>query len=518
MRLAALCVLAGLLASTAAAHPFDDRADMITHIAVTADRKLHVTVLYYFATVPASYVEARFKLDADRNDKITSEERDKRLAELAQERLDNMDMSVHGRRVRLVNDARRNECFDLNNPENDFSAPGGFSVVNVRLGYALNFTADLAMEPEQGGYRVLLTFMNKAERIDDPDTQIRAFDERVQPRVVIENLRHERSDGGLFQVRFSYGVASQPPPVEPPVMQQQPGASQSSREQLKAMEERPREDQNREGFFQGLFSALRSGEGDFIYWFTALAFVFGWGAWHALQPGHGKTLVASYLIGTHGRPSDALFLGVVVTLAHTSGVLLLLGGITLVRELYPEMFADPAKALSEWITVAVGATILFMGVGLLLKRAEAGHAHEHDVFGRHVHPEDDHGHGAPPDPKRMSRLEILRLGILGGVVPCPAAFVIALISIEQRLFAAGLLLVLVFSLGLALVLATIGLMLVATKSYMHARRNRPRNALYRFMETKVPVLGALAITLIGFTMVLMALLRLQVLDLATFTA
>ncbi len=86
------------------------------------------------------------------------------------------------------------------------------------------------------------------------------------------------------------------------------------------------------------------------------------------------------------------------------------------------------------------------------------------------------------------------------------------------MLAAVLILVLVFSIGLALVLTTIGLLLVATKGYMRSRQSKSKGALYRFMETKVPVIGALAITLIGFTMVLMALLRLGVLDQATFTA
>jgi ABC-type nickel/cobalt efflux system permease component RcnA len=86
------------------------------------------------------------------------------------------------------------------------------------------------------------------------------------------------------------------------------------------------------------------------------------------------------------------------------------------------------------------------------------------------------------------------------------------------MLAAGLILVLVFSVGLALVLSTIGLILVATKGYMRARQKEHKGAFYRFMETKVPVIGALGITLIGFTMVLMALLRLGVLDMSTFTA
>jgi len=515
-----LCVVAGFAADLGA-HPFDDRADMITHLSVTGERQLEISVFYYFSTVPASYIEAAFKLDADKNGTVTVAERDKRLGELALDRLDNMDLQANGKRLKLVVDPTKYQCIDLANPDNDFSSADGFKSERVRLGYALGFTAEIVEEPVDGAYAATFTFVNKSEKIDDPETQIRAFDERVQPRKSIDDIVYDRRSDGPFVVTFHFKAAAkavalpdQPKPAEPKPVE--PDAS--ARKQLTEMSEKPRMDKNNEGFFKNLFTALREGGGDIWYWVTALAFVFGWGAWHALQPGHGKTLVAGYLIGTQGRKSDALFLGAVVTLAHTSGVLLLLGGMVTLREFWPDTFDDPTKSLSEWITVAVGATIVLMGAGLLLKRAGGAPEHKHDVFGRHVDGE-EHGHDHPheADQKFMSRWEILRLGVLGGVIPCPAAFVIALISIEQRLFVAGLMLVVVFSLGLALVLSTIGLIMVATKGYMRARGER-KTPFYRFMETKVPVIGALAITLIGFTMLLMALLRLQILDISTFTA
>lgn len=513
--------LSVILAGAACAHPFDDRALMNTNVSIVSDTEVVVTVLYSFTSVPSSYTEV-FKLDENHDGFVTLAERDKRMNKLAEERLDNMELKIGGRRVKLAIDTTSFQCLDMAHVDRDFSGAQSFPTERVQLGYALGFKGTVTVAPVEGHFEGAFSYLSALERIEDPDTQFKVFDERVKPSTTLAGVKWDKTAGGPYVFTFNYKAAEVPttpkestPPVNVPA--NEPAKRDTAREGLEQMSRQPREDKNKEGFFKTLFDNLRSGQGDFSYWFLALAFVFGWGAWHALQPGHGKTLVASYLIGTQGRKSDALFLGLVVTLAHTSGVMILLGGLAAVQAWMPDLFEDPTKSLSEWISVAVGATILIMGAGLLLKRASGEAAHEHDIFGRHVHGEDDHAH-EELDPKLMSRWEILRLGILGGIVPCPAAFVIALISIDRHMLAAGLILVLVFSIGLALVLSTIGLVLVATKGYMRSRQRAGKGPVYRFLETKVPIIGALVITLVGFTMVLMALLRLGVLDMATFTA
>jgi len=117
----------------------------------------------------------------------------------------------------------------------------------------------------------------------------------------------------------------------------------------------------------------------------------------------------------------------------------------------------------------------------------------------------------------MTRMEILWLGILGGILPCPTAFVVGLIAFRSQMYASGLIMVLVFSLGLAVVLAAIGLVLVQGKSYLHARGRQGKGRLYRALETKLPVFGALVITTIGVAMVLLSLIRLNLIDPRSFT-
>ena len=117
----------------------------------------------------------------------------------------------------------------------------------------------------------------------------------------------------------------------------------------------------------------------------------------------------------------------------------------------------------------------------------------------------------------MTRWEILRLGILGGIVPCPSAFVIGLIAFSNGWYFSGLIMVTVFSLGLAAVLATIGLLMVHSKEYLSRKRKETKSKLYRLLEAKLPVFGALVITLIGTIMVMLAMIRLQLIDVAKFT-
>src|SRR4051812_17757256 len=135
----------------------------------------------------------------------------------------------------------------------------------------------------------------------------------------------------------------------------------------------------------GFANILGDGQGVLVLLLVA---AFGWGAVHALSPGHGKGMVAAYLVGTHGGPRDAIALGGVVTVTHTAGVFALglialaLSGTVLPEDLYP------------WLTLASGLLVLAVGAGVLVARIReraAGRGHRH---GDHGHAQGDaHGHG-----------------------------------------------------------------------------------------------------------------------------
>jgi nickel/cobalt transporter (NicO) family protein len=228
----------------------------------------------------------------------------------------------------------------------------------------------------------------------------------------------------------------------------------------------------------------------------ALLAALGWGASHALSPGHGKTIAAAYLIGARATSKHALLLGATTTVTHTASVYAL-GLLTLLasRWLVPER-------LLPWIEGASGIAILLLGVTLLRGRlrtlrlrARSDHSgidptqpHEHgDGFA--------HRHAAPSDGWR----NVLILGATGGLLPCPSAMVLLLGAVALGHTSFGLLLVLAFSAGLAAVLVGIGVALVRGRE-LAARVRLPHGNVVRVAARLAPVLSATVITIAGAAM------------------
>ncbi|MCW6038887.1 sulfite exporter TauE/SafE family protein [Spirulina subsalsa FACHB-351] len=187
-----------------------------------------------------------------------------------------------------------------------------------------------------------------------------------------------------------------------------------------------------------------------------MAIAFGFGAFHALSPGHGKALVSAYLIGTQGTPQQAILLGVTTTITHTLGVFLL-GAIALFASQYilPEQLYPVLSALS-------GMMICLVGVSLVRKRLQSpSHDHHSDHEHDHHHHHHHHHHHAS---NKLS--DLIKLGIAGGLVPCPSALVMLLGAIALHQITYGLFLVTGFSLGLALVLVLLGLIAVYARQWL----------------------------------------------------
>jgi nickel/cobalt exporter len=246
----------------------------------------------------------------------------------------------------------------------------------------------------------------------------------------------------------------------------------------------------------------------------SLVAAFGFGALHALGPGHGKSVVAAYLVGSKGTPKHALALGVTVTATHTAAVYGL-GFITLVAS---DLIAP--ERLFVYLGVVSGLMIVVMGVALLAgrlrslrtRRADSA-LHRHGNFGRehshlpghvHAHTADDghghaHPHAAPVAATKVTWRGLLTLGIAGGLIPCPSALVVMLaaISLGQVLF--GMLLIVAFSFGLAGVLVAIGLALVLGRrlSSRSGAMQTLRRPVFARVLAAVPVLSAVGVTLAG---------------------
>jgi nickel/cobalt transporter (NicO) family protein len=180
---------------------------------------------------------------------------------------------------------------------------------------------------------------------------------------------------------------------------------------------------------------------------VSLLIAMFWGAAHALTPGHGKALVAAYLVGTRGRPRHAFMLGGTVTIAHTAGVFAL-GIMTLGLS----QFVVPEQ-LYPWLTLASGVLVVAVGASVLRQRLRHRKPHRH-------HP-DAHGHHDHHDHEdRLTSKGILGVGIAAGLLPCPSALVVLLSAIALHRVGLGLALIVAFSVGLAATITAIGLVAV----------------------------------------------------------
>jgi ABC-type nickel/cobalt efflux system permease component RcnA len=252
----------------------------------------------------------------------------------------------------------------------------------------------------------------------------------------------------------------------------------------------------------------------------ACAVAIGLGALHALEPGHGKTVVAAYLVGTRGTHRHALYLGLVVTATHTAGVYLL-GVVTL----FLSHYIVPER-LYPWLGGISGVIITGLGCRLLLQRyAHASHT-QHHTHG-HTH-SDAHAHAAHHDHETMSHVHpspyegvhlqlamretislrtLLVLGVTGGMVPCPAALVVLLSAIAIHRVGLGLLLIVAFSVGLAGVLIVLGLLMVSARQVMARLQGEGR-----LMTHWLPLTSAAMITVFGVAMIVQTLVTAGVLQ------
>ena len=246
---------------------------------------------------------------------------------------------------------------------------------------------------------------------------------------------------------------------------------------------------------------------DFSAWFlfTAALIAVGLGGLHALEPGHGKTIVAAYLVGSKGTARHALLLGLVVTISHTAGVFAL-GAITL----YASRYIVPEQ-LYPWLGAFSGVTIAALGCNLLLRRLTGTAAdHSHIPGSSHAHwkfwtRRADVETGVDQDlavspPQSVSLAQLFTLGITGGIIPCPAALIVLLSAFALHRVGLGFFLIVAFSVGLASVLIGFGMLMVYARHLMS--RLQVDGPLTRRW---LPVVSSSFITVLGMTLTVQSL-------------
>jgi ABC-type nickel/cobalt efflux system permease component RcnA len=237
-------------------------------------------------------------------------------------------------------------------------------------------------------------------------------------------------------------------------------------------------------------------------WFLITAAIISivLGGLHALEPGHGKTIVAAYLVGSRGTARHAFLLGIIVTASHTVGVFAL-GAITL----YASRYIVPEQ-LYPWLGALSGITIAGLGCYMLLRRLTGtatdhshapGAAHAHWMFWKR--PPEAETENNPNPPETVSLTQLLTLGITGGVIPCPAALIVLLSAFALHRIGLGFFLIVAFSVGLASLLIGFGMLMVYARRFMtHLQIDGPLTRRW------LPVASSAFITVLGLILAIQA--------------
>ena len=201
---------------------------------------------------------------------------------------------------------------------------------------------------------------------------------------------------------------------------------------------------------------------------------FALGALHAIEPGHGKALLAFTLVGSRATVKQAVILAASLTFAHTIGVVIL--GLVL---LLAASFVS--ESIYPWITLSSGVAVALIGARNLAQfmHARDGHVHDHE----HHHHVPIHFRGA------------VVAAMSGGVAPCPAAIVVMLAALRLHQLGYGLLLIVIFSLGLASVLTGLGITVVRGSAVV------ARSGKFERIVAEGPFISAALISLVGAIMI-----------------
>jgi nickel/cobalt exporter len=461
--------------SAALAHPLGNfTVNLYSGIQLTPG-EVRIDYVLDMAEIPT--FQEMSSIDADGDGTASDAERASWAGRTAPELLSNITLTVGGRRVdlRVVSSGMRFR-----------PGQGGLQILRLEA----TFAGEVA---SQGS----LTYRddNYADRIGWREiTAVGADGEAITGSSVPAG---SVSDGLLS---YPQDLLSSPLHVTEATLSFHPGTSAPAA----ASSEQPAD--ARPGVTGGSFAGLVDQTGPFMLVAFLLAIAFG--ALHALGPGHGKTLMAAYLVGAGGRPKQAVAVGGAVAVMHTASVLALGFVVLSATRLFPPERVYP------WLGLGSGLVALGLGAGLLVgrfgvwsngRRAALAYDVDHEQAGEHQHGHDDehvhggHGHThAVPDAPVLSRRGLMALAVAGGILPSPTALVVLLGSVAFHRVAYGLGLIAAFSVGLATALIVVGILALRARDLVSRRMSGTVGRLVPVFSASAIVVLGLALTVRGF--------------------
>jgi len=249
------------------------------------------------------------------------------------------------------------------------------------------------------------------------------------------------------------------------------------------------------------------------------------GALHGLEPGHSKTMMAAFIIAVRGTVKQAVLLGLAATVSHTAVVwVVALGGMKLFGGLDVQAGEPYFQLASGALIVAVASWMLWRTRREQIAARDHGHGHHHHGHGHHHHDHDDHHHlaefdtneergldiasGGYADAHEMAHAEDIRrrfahrdvttaqivlFGLTGGLIPCPGAITVLLLCLQLKRLALGAVLVLSFSIGLAITMVASGVI-----AALSVRQMSKRWAGFGDIVRTAPYASGAVILIVGF--------------------
>lgn len=452
LALAVLGVLAGP-ASPAAAHPLGNfTVNLYSGIEVKPQR-LEVAYVLDMAEVP-TFREKRV-IDTDQDGEISDAEQAVWADRMARDLAAGLTLSVNGRAtdVQLISESMR-------------FLPGqaGLDVLRLEATYGASTPESGRLEYRDGnfadrlGWREIIAVGVQGRRVRDSSVPVHS---------VSDGLRSYPED-----------LLSSPLAVTAASLSFGPGVEPSAGSAITVTGVRP----GAGGAFVGLV-ARPSLSGAVLV--LSLLLAFGLGALHALAPGHGKTLMAAYLVSSGGNVRQTIGVGAAVSAMHTASVL----GIGLIV-LFVQRALAPEQAY-PWLGLTAGVVAMALGFGLLRVRLRAAHTHSQNDG--HPHPHEV--------PTPLSRKGLAAIAVSGGILPSPSALLVLLAAVALHRVAFGLSLIAAFSLGLAAALVAVGLLAIRAKDLIAGR-------FHGRLATSLPLISAGAIAVVGLVLSVRALSQL----------
>ena len=230
-------------------------------------------------------------------------------------------------------------------------------------------------------------------------------------------------------------------------------------------------------FYREISAAIKAAKADGSAVWPLVTISFLYGVFHAAGPGHGKAVIASYMIADNATWKRGALLATISALVQALVAIAVVGIAALVLGATARQMAGAVR----WIEIAAYSLIILFGLYLLWQKGrffaaawrgntshdhhhDHGHAHHH----HHDHAHDHHGHSHGPEPAELKGRDWFKRGLVASVAagmrPCSGAILVLVFALSQGIFLSGIAATFAMAVGVAITVTLIALLAVFGKA------------------------------------------------------